>query len=192
MPAVPRFTGVTVMTGPRCVVSAAVCFLDESTTQAERRSGRREAGGGRREERNQSRMVSIGGSGERRRGAILRKRQSEVNYRAFIAAASRLPLPASRFPLNADQIPPARLCPVQCPIGAVEQIFRRLDFRLGEIGDADAHGELERFTLADVEGMRLDPVAQSLSERDRAGFAGFGNGDDELVATVTGYRIDAA
>src|SRR5437868_8107866 len=180
MPAVPRFTGVTVMTGPRCVVSAAVCFLDESTTQAERRSERREAAGGRREERNQSRMVSIGVSGDRRRGAILRKRQSEVNYRAFIAAASR-------FPLNADQIPPARLCPVQCPIGAVEQIFRRLDFRLGEIGDADAHGELERFTLADVEGMRLDPVAQSLSERDRAGFAGFGNGDDELVATVTGY-----
>jgi hypothetical protein len=39
-------TGVTVTTGARCVVSAVVCFFEESTTQAVRRSGRREAGRG--------------------------------------------------------------------------------------------------------------------------------------------------
>jgi hypothetical protein len=41
-------TGVTVTTGARWVVSAVVSFFEESTTQAESRSGRRKARGERR------------------------------------------------------------------------------------------------------------------------------------------------
>jgi hypothetical protein len=48
---------VTVITGPALVVSAVVCFFEESTRQARRKNGKREAGSGKREQR---RKVNIG------------------------------------------------------------------------------------------------------------------------------------
>jgi len=77
--------------------------------------------------------------------------------------------------LDADQITSAGLGTVECSVGAVEQIFGRLHLWLGEIGDADAHREAERIALSDVERVRLDLVAESLRERDRARFTRLGN-----------------
>src|SRR5450759_828464 len=99
---------------------------------------------------------------------------------------------ADRSYSDTHQITSGGLGTVERAVRAVEQIFRRLDLGLGEIGDADAHREAERIALSDVELVRLDPVAESLRKRNRAGLARLGHGDHELVAAVAGDGIDAA
>src|SRR5450759_148388 len=99
---------------------------------------------------------------------------------------------ADRSYSDTHQITSAGLGTVERAVRAVEQICRRLDLGLGEIGYADAHGEAERIALPDVELVRLDLVAESLRKRNRAGLARLGNGDHELVAAVAGDGIDAA
>src|SRR5712675_1894043 len=68
IPWAPRFTGVTVTTGPTWVVSAVVSFVPESTTQPARKSGKREAVSGKRE---------TGRNGKREEGSGKRERQNQ-------------------------------------------------------------------------------------------------------------------
>src|SRR6202158_2732914 len=142
IPCAPRFTGVTVTTGARCVVSAVVSFLEESTRHPPR---------------------------------------------AIKVTTAKLP-----GVLGTHQITSAGLGAVECAVRAIEQVFGCLDSRDGEIGDSDADCEAQRLALADVERVRLDLVAQSLGERNRAGFARLGNRDHKLVTAVTRNRVDAA
>src|ERR1051325_10657114 len=93
---------------------------------------------------------------------------------------------------HADQVSSTRFRAVQRLIGTIEQIFSGLHFRLGEVSDTDTHRESQWRALADVEGVRLNLVAEPLGECNRAGLAGFRNRNHELVTTVTRHRIDTA
>src|SRR6478609_1590317 len=87
------------------------------------------------------------------------------------------------------QITSAGLGAVECAVGAVEEVFRRLDAGFREIGDADAHGEAKRLTLSNVERVRLDLVAQPLGKGDRARLTRLRNGNDELIAAISRDRV---
>src|SRR5215208_2850225 len=93
--------------------------------------------------------------------------------------------------LDADQITSAGFGAVERAIGALEEILRRLDFGLGKIRNSDAYRQPQRITLADVERMCLDLVAQPLGERDGAHFTRLGDGNDEFVATIARNGVDA-
>ena len=86
----------------------------------------REAGRGKRE-------FGIGVSGERRRSASIEAEKLNGFH------TSRFPSP---FPLShTHQITSAGLGAVECAVRAIQEILSSLDFRLGEIGDANAHRE---------------------------------------------------
>src|SRR3954469_1607322 len=110
----------------------------------------------------------------------------------FPLPSSLFPRPFSLFPLHADQIPAARLRPVERAIRAVQKILGGLYFRLRKIGDADADGEMHGIALANVERMLVALVAQPRRKADRARFAGLRDRDHELVAAIARNGVDAA